>query len=400
MPFADHRPDLSDLTRFRDLCGAKLWRGRLAEIRAQSQTTSLSGRAMQQRHALELVLARLSDPKALAGASTAERRVAAFAREAVLLAETLPAASRQKLRDRIEAGLTGEATLVPLFHMLRIAALHRDRGFDVAFTGLSDDTPHDLVITRDGMAAEIACETVSAEEGREVHRGDWCALVDRVNPELQTWLAAHPGRYLLKMTLPGGMATDAQVSELHRKIASLLQDQRRQETSADAVLKLDPLVLAGAQASGQRLPQQLRAQFGEEAHLAVTASASSGSVFVMAARAGRENSIAGAVTRRLSLAAAARLTHSRPGILAMFVEDVDKGEWRGLRERLDLEGATRRWLTEPVARPVIAVSCSSRMELFGLAPPDGAPEGELRFRNPSHPQAKDLALAPAVLSSQ
>jgi len=400
MPFADLRADLSHLTRFRDLCGAKLWRSRLAEIRAQSQTTSLSGRAMQQRHALELVLARLSDPKALANASTAERRVAAFAREAVQLAETLPAASRQKLRDRIEAGLTGEATLVPLFHMLRIAALHRDRGFDVAFTGLSDDTPHDLLITRDGMTAEIACETISAEEGREVHRGDWCALVDRVNPELQTWLAAHPGRYLLKMTLPGGMATDAQVAELHRKIASLLQDQRRQDSSADAVLKLDPLVLAGAQASGQRLPQQLRAQFGEEAHLAVTASATSGSVFVMAARAGRENSIAGAVTRRLSLAAAARLTHSRPGIVAMFVEDVDKGEWRGLRERLDLEGATRRWLTEAVARPVIAVSCSSRMELFGLAPPDGAPEGELRFRNPSHPQAKDLALAPAVLSSQ
>jgi len=148
--------------------------------------------------------------------------------------------------------------------MLRTAAAHRDRGFDVAFTGLSDDTPHDLLITRDGMAAEIACETVSAEEGREVHRGDWCALVDRVNPELQTWLAAHPGRYLLKMTLPGGMATDAQVAELHRKIASLLQDQRRQESSADAVLKLDPLVLAGAQVSGQRLPQQLRAQFGED----------------------------------------------------------------------------------------------------------------------------------------
>ena len=125
MTFADHRPELSDLSRFRDLCGASLWRGRLAEIRAQAQTTSLSGRAVQQRHALELVLARLSDAKALAGASTAERRVAAFAREAVQLAGTLPAANRERLRDRIEQGLTGEATLVPLFHLLRTAALHR-----------------------------------------------------------------------------------------------------------------------------------------------------------------------------------------------------------------------------------------------------------------------------------
>jgi hypothetical protein len=39
------------------------------------------------------------------------------------------------------------------------------------------------------------------------------------------------------------------------------------------------------------------------------------------------------------------------------------------------------------------------MELLGLAPPDAAPEGELRFRNPSHPAAKSPALAPAILSS-
>jgi hypothetical protein len=39
------------------------------------------------------------------------------------------------------------------------------------------------------------------------------------------------------------------------------------------------------------------------------------------------------------------------------------------------------------------------MELFGIAPPDGAPAGELRFRNPSHPAAKSAALAPAILSS-
>jgi hypothetical protein len=39
------------------------------------------------------------------------------------------------------------------------------------------------------------------------------------------------------------------------------------------------------------------------------------------------------------------------------------------------------------------------MEMFGLAPPDAAPEGELRFRNPSHPAGRVAALAPAVSSS-
>ena len=72
----------------------------------------------------------------------------------------------------------------------------------------------DLRVTREGVVAEVACETVSAEEGRPVHRGDWCALVDRVHPELQTWLAAHPGRYLLKMTLPEGLSGPDKAVEL------------------------------------------------------------------------------------------------------------------------------------------------------------------------------------------
>jgi hypothetical protein len=399
MPLADHRPDPADLARFRALCGDRRWAARLSEIARRASASSHAGRAMQQRHALELAIARLCEPSALAKATPAERAVTAYAREAVALAATLPPASRKRLRARIEAGLTGEATLVPLFHLLRTAALHRDRGFDVAFTGLAEETPWDLTVTREGTTAEIVCETVSAEEGRQVHRGDWCSLVDRINPELQTWLAAHPGRYLLKMTLPGGMATDAQVAELHRRITTLLQEQKRQDAGADAVLKLDPLMLAGAQAAVRGLPAQLRAQFGEEAHLAVTATPDSGSVFVMAARAGRENTIAGAACRRMAEAAETRLSGDRPGILSVFLDDLDRTEWRSLRDRMELEGATRRWMTDHSARHVVAVSCSSRMELFGLAPPDAAPEGELRFRNPGHPAAKSAALAPAILSS-
>ncbi|WP_270936496.1 hypothetical protein [Falsiroseomonas oryzae] len=399
MPFADHRPDPAELARFRALCGDSRWTRRLSEIGRRAAAASLAGRAAQQRHALELVLARLTDPRALAKATPAERCVTAFAAEAVKLADTLPAAPRKRLRARIEAGLTGEATLVPLFHLLRTAALHRARGFEVAFTGLAEETPWDLTISRDGRTAEVACETVSAEEGRQVHRGDWCALVDRVNPELQTWLAAHPGRYLLKMTLPDGMVSDAQVAELHRRISALLAAEKRQDAGADAVLKLDPLVLAGAQAAMRGLPGQLRAQFGEEAHLAVTSAPDSGSVFVMAARAGRENAIATAATRRMAEAAESRLSGTHPGILAVFLDDLDRIEWRSLRERMELEGATRRWMTEASARRVVAVACSSRMEMFGIAPPDGAPEGELRFRNPSHPAAKCPALGPAILSS-
>ncbi len=94
-----------------------------------------------------------------------------------------------------------------------------------------------------------------------------------------------------------------------------------------------------------------------------------------------------------------RLTGERPGILAMFVEDTDRLEWRGLRDRLELEGEARQFMTNKEARPVVAVTFASRLELFGLGHPDAAPEGEIRFRNPGHPAAGWAALAPAVMSS-
>jgi len=120
---------------------------------------------------------------------------------------------------------------------------------------------------------------------------------------------------------------------------------------------------------------------------------------VMAARAGRENEVAVAIRRRMAAIAPARLTGTRPGILAMFVEDTDRTEWRILRDKLELEGEARQFLTHPEARPVVAVTCTSRLELFGLPAPHAAPDGELRFRNPAHPAAKTPALAPAVASS-
>lgn len=398
MTHLDPQPDPAAVKAFVALAGGAAWRKRLADLGARLQPGSLAARAMQQRHALELILARLSKPELLAKAGRAERRVLAFAREAAELAKSLPEGPRARLRALVGDGLSGDATLVPLFHLVRTAALLRARGFEVRFDGLLDGTAHDLRITRDGAEAEVVCELVSAEEGRPLHKGDWAQLVDRVNPELQTWLAAHPGRYILKMTLPEGVTDQIQLSDLHSRISTMLATEKRQDSSADAILKLDPLVLAGAQAASdpqRALPARLREVFGVEAHLAVTADPSSGSVLVMAARAGRENDISLAVKRRIAVATS-RFSGERPGIVAVFLDDIEAAEWHSLRDTLELEGVIRRFLTEPEAKLVVAVTCTTRQEFFALG--DCAPEGELRFRNPGHPAAKSAGLGPAICS--
>jgi hypothetical protein len=404
MPPSATLPDLSGPRAFVELVGRRVWRERLRDIGRDAGAGPRAGKAVLQRHAVELaiekLLQRINRPP-----TEAEGRVAALAGRAAALADRLGSDGRERLIAMLQASLTGEATLIAPFHLLRTAAMQEARGFDVCFAGLDEGAPFDLLVARGGDEAEIACDVVSAEDGRGVHRGAWFRLADRVDPDLQTWLAAHPGRYLLKMTLPQGLQGSLRPNEaegdtlatLHERIRVMLESRRRADQDAAVVLRLDPLLLAGAQADELGLVSSLRREFGPEAHLSVTAAG--GGLFVMAARAGRENEVAAAVRRRLDALAPARLTGTRPGILAMFVEDTDRTEWRGLRDRLELEGEMRQFLTHPEARPVVAVTCASRLELFGMTGPDAASEGELRFRNPAHPAAKAPGLAPAVLSS-
>ncbi|MGC8477190.1 MAG: hypothetical protein ACP5NP_12620 [Acetobacteraceae bacterium] len=372
------------------LAGAGAWRSRIAALAAEATAGRRQGQALRQRHLAELTLARLARPGAVPLAW--EARIAALAGRIAGLAPGLSAAGRARLDEAVAAALAGEATLIPLLHLAHTAHRHRARGFSVRFAGIADGAGFDLLAERDGAAVEIVCDVVSAEAGRLVPRADWLRLADGIDAELQTWLAAHPGRYLLKMTLPEAMAPAA----LHARIRAMLAGGPGVHQDAAVALRLDPLLLAGAQSDAAAALAALRQELGPEAHLATVAA--DGGMLVLAARAGREDQVAAAIRRRMTALAPARLSGTRPGILAMMIEDTDRTEWRALRERLELEGEARQFLTCPQARPVAAVSCISRLELLGLEPPDAAEGGELRFRNPAHPAARLAALAPVLAS--
>ncbi len=393
MPFSPTTPVLD---AFVALPGPSVWTGRLDAIRASVAAGPRAGLAVRQRYALELAIDRLR-ARRQAPATPAERLLYDMVAETVHQARRFGDAGRTRLAQAMRDGLTGDGTLLAVLHLMRTAALQRSRGFEVSFAGLEDGASFDLLLRRNRIEAEVVCDVVSAEEGRGVHRGAWFRLADRVDPDLQTWLAAHPGRYLLKMTLPQGLRGESALATLHHRIQLMLRSRVRQDHDEAIVLRLDPLLLAGAQSDEIGLMSSLRREFGPEAHLSVTTAGNG--VFVMAARAGREDEIAAAIRRRLAELAPVRLSGTRPGILAMFVDDTDRGEWRGLRERLELEGETRQFMTDKAARGVVAVTFASRIELLGLRAPDGAADGELRFRNPSHPAAGVSALAPAVLTS-
>lgn len=396
-----------ELDRFIDLLGREAWQNRIDAI-VQAQPVpggepTPGNRDVLRRHAIEVSVERQRRPGS--GRAIADRRIAALAAEAVRLHQTLPRAARRRFEARLDEAMLDGQSLTPLFHLLRTAWLHRRRGHEVAFSGLLDDAPFDLTVSSGDERAEIACTVVSAEGGRSVHHGAWLRLLDRVDPDLQLWLSTHPGRYLLKITLPQGLRVvpadkgaddiaddnivapaDDALASLHRRITAMLGDRRRSDQDERAVLRLDPLVLsasrpagngpADAHSGGARMLAELRASFGPEAELAVTEAGQG--VFAIAAHAGGANDVPAAVCRHMAALAPARLTGSLPGILAVFVDDIELGEWRRLEREMTLEGAVRHFLTTAPARAVVTVACTSRHELFHPTEEDG----EHRYRNP------------------
>ncbi len=392
--------DPSPLETFVHAVGADLWQTRLSALGAASTPGSRLGSHLLQRHCIEMTIERLRSHTLLRPPSTAECLIAGYAASAVETLNELSAAGREQFLAMLRSALTGAEPLVASFHLLRTAAMQRARGFDVRFAAFEDNVPFDLLIKRGGAEAEIVCDVVSADAGHGIHRDAWFRLVDRVDPALQNWLRAHPGRYLLKMTLPKGLKDGHDldlVQALSDRVVRMIKRRQHADGDETAMLRFDPLLLAAAQADELGLMARLRQEFGPEAHLSVVAPGSG--VLVLAARAGEENEVPSAVRRRLGAVAPARLTGTRPGIVAMFIEDTDRIEWRLMREKLSLEGEIRQFMTHPEARNVVAVTCSSRLELFGFPAPDAEAGGELRFRNPAHPAAKREDLSPAVSST-
>jgi hypothetical protein len=104
MPFTNALAPPGALQSFVALCGEPAWKRRVSELGARAQAGSLLGRIAQQRHALELTLARAATGATMkngAAGAAVERLLCLLAHEAVEMAAALPAASRDRLREAI-----------------------------------------------------------------------------------------------------------------------------------------------------------------------------------------------------------------------------------------------------------------------------------------------------------
>jgi hypothetical protein len=85
----------------------------------------------------------------------------------------LSALGRERFLVWLKPSLTKQGCLFDVFHLLRIATMRRSQGFEMQSAGFEMAALFELLIRRGGVAAEFACDVLSAEEGRGIHRRAW-----------------------------------------------------------------------------------------------------------------------------------------------------------------------------------------------------------------------------------
>lgn len=113
-------PAASSIGSFVDLVGGKRWRERLAEIRDLAAAGPRASQAIRQRHVLELSVEKLRRQPGIRPSVT-EGLLGSIAREIPLIAENLTSRGRDRLVDQLRCGLSGQNTLIPVFHLNSIS---------------------------------------------------------------------------------------------------------------------------------------------------------------------------------------------------------------------------------------------------------------------------------------
>ena len=127
--------DHDALDSFVEGFGQREWTDRLTELGLAAAKPTRLGRALQQRHIIELTIERWRKPGRNRSPSPGECCIGRLAADASRLFDALPGPARDKLRSCLRQAAEADNTLISAFHLLRTAALQRSRGFDVEFAG-------------------------------------------------------------------------------------------------------------------------------------------------------------------------------------------------------------------------------------------------------------------------
>lgn len=288
-------------------------------------------------------------------------------------------------------GLQTDRGLQPLAFEMASAVDLSGRGFKLQFVDLESCERFDYLIRKDGVEAEFECKTVSYDLGRQVHRRVFERLGKQVFERGVSEFLTTSGPNIridltLEARLPSGEKPLARVVDM---VASALRGNAATEPG-----------LGRARASEWDIPgrpddlrqSDLKGTFdrGDDDHTLIAIGPRR--AFALVASSEKPARLLQGVFRELRRVAREQLSGTRPGVIAVQIEDIRESDWVQLSHGSAIEAMTAAYFVTGRREHIHSVLYSSE-QLLHKAPGRAWLSGtRLVYRNPANAEAANPVL--------
>jgi hypothetical protein len=181
---------------FERLLGTELWDKRAALVEQEIASKPIFDEYLRNENRIVLALRDLSARArplgrlpALKVESIAEYETYGLVTQFMSLYAALPARDSAQLLGRLKGAFKNPDDLRGLLFELLIATHFVKRGFSVEFPAQSERKTPDFLATRDGVACDVECKSISINKGRQIHHKDALTinsmLLDICKPQIR-----------------------------------------------------------------------------------------------------------------------------------------------------------------------------------------------------------------------
>jgi hypothetical protein len=239
----------------------------------------------------------------------------------------LTALGRKALQGRIRAALQAETGFAALYLEMDVAQRLLEEGYNIDFPDLEGTARYDLYFTNGAVEGEVECKSLSTDAGRKIHRKDFYRFIHAIGPGLAQRAAAGLNEILLITLddrLPGNTRQQA---ELRSATLHFISDDSLNNTAGSyfniARKHCSEILRPGKYAGEREFYAACCDTFGKDIHVSGALTDIGASLVVMRSRQEDDHS---KPWLEATQKAAAQLSGTRPGIIAVQFDDLEPSD--------------------------------------------------------------------------
>lgn len=333
------------LRRFLDIADWHLWEKRIATFSQWTSENEFLEDFIADRYPIEFEMGRFKAEIESTGEipttiETHERyNLIGFISTVSRVHQRLSEHAKKRISGIIRGGLKGTGCLSPLAGEMVVATHLMLRGYDVMFYDLEEGGGFDFLVTLDELEFEIECKHVTADIGRKIHQRKFFSLAGIICPYLTSAAERKAGGQLIRVTLPAELTSEqGKMEAVARFIADAVEQGVSVSESSLCAVKILQFPLENSPFTGNQVTGDIRVtvnnfleqQYGIINKNVVTIFGANRSVVILVVESKTKDTVLQSVIDNLKNSSRDQLTGDRPGIMCVYLSDLDAEALRRL----------------------------------------------------------------------